>query len=76
VQAVPLEPWQLCQIALKAACGMAHLHKRDVVHMDLKSLNVFVDLSLPSKPRVVVGDLGLSRLRRGAILSGNGTWPW
>ncbi len=46
--------WELC-LALK------HLHSKNIIHRDLKSLNVF----LTSTGNLKVGDLGVSRLVEG-----------
>jgi serine/threonine protein kinase len=45
------------KLALDAAKGMLYLHNKDLLHCDLKSLNLLVDKSWTCK----VADFGLSR---------------
>jgi serine/threonine protein kinase len=52
-------PWRLrVQIGWQVALGMEHLHKRLMLHRDLKSANVLLDEELNAK----VCDFGLSRV--------------
>jgi serine/threonine protein kinase len=56
-------PWRTREsIALHVALGMEHLHKKQLLHRDLKSANVLLDENLNAK----VGDFGLSRIVRPA----------
>jgi hypothetical protein len=53
--------WQTrASIALQVALGMEHLHKRRVMHRDLKSANIVLDETLKAK----VCDFGLARFSR------------
>ena len=55
-------PWrQRLQYACDVAAGMLHLHKNGLIHRDLKSPNVLVELSGTCK----VTDFGLSRVLDG-----------
>jgi hypothetical protein len=56
-------PWHArVKIGLQVALGMEHLHKRHMLHRDLKSANVLLDEDLKAK----VCDFGLSRVVRPA----------
>jgi sterile alpha motif and leucine zipper-containing kinase AZK len=56
-------PWQArTRISLQVSLGMEHLHKRHMLHRDLKSANVLLDEDLKAK----VCDFGLSRVVRPA----------
>lgn len=65
-------------IALQAAYGMEYLHLHFMVHFDLKCDNLLCDLRDLNKPVVKIGDLGLSKQKKGSFVSGNmrGTLPW
>ncbi|GMH08167.1 hypothetical protein Nepgr_010007 [Nepenthes gracilis] len=65
-------------IALDVAFGMEYLHSKNVVHFDLKSENLLVDLRDPHRPICKIGDLGLSKVRCTALISASfrGTYPW
>ncbi|KAI8469821.1 MAG: kinase-like domain-containing protein [Monoraphidium minutum] len=65
-------------ITLQAAHGMEYLHINYMVHFDLKCDNLLCDLRDLNKPVVKIGDLGLSKLKKGSFVSGNmrGTLPW
>lgn len=65
-------------IALQAAYGMEYLHLHFMVHFDLKCDNLLCDLRDLNKPVVKIGDLGLSKQKKGSFISGNmrGTLPW
>ncbi len=53
-------PWTLrWQIALDVARGVAYLHERNIIHRDLKSLNVLLD----DHYRAKIGDFGLSKVK-------------
>jgi serine/threonine protein kinase len=45
---------------------MEYLHGQFVVHFDLKCDNLLCDLRDPGRPVVKIGDLGLSKVGRGA----------
>jgi serine/threonine protein kinase len=65
-------------IALQGAYGMEYLHSIFMVHFDLKCDNLLCDLRDLNKPVVKIGDLGLSKTKKGSFVSGNmrGTLPW
>jgi len=82
-------PWsQRLKIALDVAKGMNFLHRRDVVHRDLKSLNLLLAspvLCAQDIPAVKVSDFGLSRIAsadaktqkvQACMTSGAGTYHW
>jgi serine/threonine protein kinase len=64
------------------ACGPdtqhRYLHLHFMVHFDLKCDNLLCDLRDLNKPVVKIGDLGLSKTKKGSFVSGNmrGTLPW
>eukprot|EP01089_Gocevia_fonbrunei_P022918 TRINITY_DN9452_c0_g2_i1.p1 TRINITY_DN9452_c0_g2~~TRINITY_DN9452_c0_g2_i1.p1 ORF type:complete len:171 (+),score=22.79 TRINITY_DN9452_c0_g2_i1:102-614(+) len=45
------------QLAKDTACGMTYLHQRDIIHRDMKSMNILVTESYQAK----VADFGLSK---------------
>ncbi|CAH9083841.1 unnamed protein product [Cuscuta epithymum] len=65
-------------IALDAAFGMEYLHQKNVIHFDLKSHNILVNMRDPLRPICKIGDLGLSKIKRSTLVSGGvrGTIPW
>ncbi|CAL0327821.1 unnamed protein product [Lupinus luteus] len=65
-------------IAMDAAFGMEYLHGKNIVHFDLKSDNLLVNLRDPNRPICKVGDLGLSKVKCQTLISGGvrGTLPW
>ncbi|XP_031479354.1 uncharacterized protein LOC116250101 isoform X2 [Nymphaea colorata] len=65
-------------IAMDVAFGMEYLHGKNIVHFDLKSDNLLVNLRDPQRPICKVGDLGLSKVKRQTLISGGvrGTLPW
>ncbi|KAM0007164.1 putative protein kinase TKL-Pl-6 family [Helianthus debilis subsp. tardiflorus] len=65
-------------IAMDVAFGMEYLHGKNIVHFDLKSDNLLVNLRDPHRPICKVGDLGLSKVKRQTLISGGvrGTLPW
>lgn len=65
-------------IAMDAAFGMEYLHGKNIVHFDLKSDNLLVNLKDPQRPICKVGDLGLSKVKAHTLISGGvrGTLPW
>jgi len=81
-------PWSSrMQAAIDVAKGMNFLHRRQVVHRDLKSLNLLLEtaaLQGKDMPRVKVSDFGLSRAwssgpaskAQACMTSGAGTYHW
>ncbi|KAL3532237.1 hypothetical protein ACH5RR_005758 [Cinchona calisaya] len=65
-------------IAMDVAFGMEYLHGKKIVHFDLKSDNLLVNLRDPHRPICKVGDLGLSKVKCQTLISGGvrGTLPW
>uniref|UniRef100_M8BD21 Serine/threonine-protein kinase CTR1 n=1 Tax=Aegilops tauschii TaxID=37682 RepID=M8BD21_AEGTA len=65
-------------IAMDTAFGMEYLHNKNIVHFDLKSDNLLVNLRDPQRPICKVGDLGLSKVKCQTLISGGvrGTLPW
>ncbi|KAE9609764.1 putative mitogen-activated protein kinase kinase kinase TKL-Pl-6 family [Lupinus albus] len=65
-------------IAMDVAFGMEYLHGKNIVHFDLKSDNLLVNLRDPHRQICKVGDLGLSKVKRQTLISGGvrGTLPW
>lgn len=57
---------------------MEYLHLHFMVHFDMKCDNLLCDLRDLNKPVVKIGDLGLSKTKKGSFISGNmrGTLPW
>jgi len=83
-------PWsQRLKMVLDVAKGMNFLHWRKVIHRDLKSLNLLLEVPLTKTddiPRVKVSDFGLSRVwsttggfqtkSQACMTSGAGTYHW
>lgn len=78
-------PWgHRASMAIDVAKGMNFLHRRQVVHRDLKSLNLLLAGQVASQgdmPPVKVSDFGLSRAwpseqQRAFMTSGCGTYHW
>jgi serine/threonine protein kinase len=46
---------------LQTLLGLNHMHKRKVLHRDVKTLNIFLDENL----NVKIGDMGVSRAAEG-----------
>ncbi|KAE8726244.1 Kinase superfamily protein with octicosapeptide/Phox/Bem1p domain [Hibiscus syriacus] len=65
-------------VAMDVAFGMEYLHGKNIVHFDLKSDNLLVNLRDPHRPICKVGDLGLSKVKCQTLISGGvrGTLPW
>ncbi|CAA2952897.1 serinethreonine- kinase ctr1 [Olea europaea subsp. europaea] len=65
-------------ITMDVAFGMEYLHGKNIVHFDLKSDNLLVNLRDPHRPICKVGDLGLSKVKCQTLISGGvrGTLPW
>lgn len=84
--ALPLAWRQRLKVAIDVAKGMNFLHRRQVVHRDLKSLNLLLVGQLHSMgevPAVKISDFGLSRMAQpeqqkvqACMTSGAGTYHW
>ncbi|PIA45650.1 hypothetical protein AQUCO_01600105v1 [Aquilegia coerulea] len=74
----PLDKRKRLMIAMDVAFGMEYLHGKNIVHFDLKSDNLLVNLRDPHRPICKVGDLGLSKVKCHTLISGGvrGTLPW
>jgi serine/threonine protein kinase len=59
-QALPLSPTRLTIIAYEVAVGMEHLHSLNIVHRDLKTLNILLD----EEDDGCVADFGLSGMMK------------
>ena len=62
-------------IAKNIASALAFLHKRRVVHLDVKSANILLTANNVAK----LGDLGLSALMKGSFVNtikGMGSFHW
>ncbi|OHT07609.1 TKL family protein kinase [Tritrichomonas foetus] len=59
-QTPPLTPTKLTTIAYEVAVGMEHLHSMDIVHRDLKTLNILLD----DEDDGCVADFGLSGMMK------------
>eukprot|EP00029_Vermamoeba_vermiformis_P011454 TRINITY_DN6301_c0_g1_i1.p1 TRINITY_DN6301_c0_g1~~TRINITY_DN6301_c0_g1_i1.p1 ORF type:complete len:198 (-),score=52.91 TRINITY_DN6301_c0_g1_i1:20-613(-) len=73
-KSVKLEPYHVYKMAIQVCRGMEYLHACNLIHRDLKSVNLLVDNDLNIK----VCDFGLSRLiDRERNMTGNvGTVSW
>ncbi|CAH9086786.1 unnamed protein product [Cuscuta europaea] len=73
-----IDKWKRILIAMDVAFGMEYLHGKNIVHFDLKSDNLLVNLRDPHRPICKVGDLGLSKVKCQTLISGGvrGTLPW
>ncbi|KAH0454513.1 hypothetical protein IEQ34_016437 [Dendrobium chrysotoxum] len=66
-------------IAIDVAFGMEYLHDQNIIHFDLKSDNLLVNLRDPNRPICKVGDFGLSKVKCSTSISSysaRGTIPW
>jgi ankyrin repeat protein len=57
------------QIALDMSCGLAFLHHENILHRDMKSLNVLIDNQLRAK----LSDFGLAKLKENSLTSVKGS---
>lgn len=68
-----LSPTKLTIIALGIAYGMSYLHSQQIIHRDLKSLNILLDAN--DYPKIC--DFGLSRTKINDTMTGRiGTCQW
>jgi tetratricopeptide (TPR) repeat protein len=73
-------PWeQREQLALDIACGLAFLHGKNILHRDLKSLNVLLD-NHDNRLRAKLSDFGLAQIKTETKLTSTqksvGSLPW
>jgi serine/threonine protein kinase len=73
-KSIKLDPYHVYKMAIQVCRGMEYLHACNLIHRDLKSVNLLVDTDL----NVKVCDFGLSRLiDRERNMTGNvGTVSW
>jgi len=68
-----LSPTDRTAIAIDVARGMSYIHERNIIHRDLKSLNILLD----DKNRARICDFGLVRLKSFSTMTGQvGTPQW
>lgn len=68
-----LTPTHRTLIALDVARGLEYLHSRNIIHRDMKSLNVLLDSNLRAK----ICDFGMVRIKQNAPMTGLiGTPHW
>ncbi|KAH0791828.1 TKL family protein kinase [Histomonas meleagridis] len=68
-----LTPTDRTAIAIDVARGMSYMHQRNIIHRDLKSLNILLD----DNKRARICDFGLVRLKSYAPMTGLiGTTQW
>ncbi len=63
---------QRYQFMYDIARGLAFLHAKELIHQDIKSLNILIDKHYQGK----IGDLGLAKLTKSNDQSVAGTLPW
>jgi serine/threonine protein kinase len=51
----------IVRILLQVAYALGWMHSLGYVHMDVKSPNIMVDMSDPSKPKAMLADLGTAQ---------------
>jgi serine/threonine protein kinase len=59
----PLEPPRAMAIARQILSGLAHAHKQDVFHRDVKPANIMISEEIGHGQRVRILDFGLARLQ-------------
>lgn len=64
-QAPPLTPLLTIQLAGDIASGLAHMHSLDLMHGDIKSPNVLVDIRTRDRPIARLCDFGHAAIRVG-----------
>ncbi|MCB9734014.1 MAG: serine/threonine protein kinase [Deltaproteobacteria bacterium] len=66
VAAGPVDGAYLARLALGCALALDHVHRRGVVHGDIKPANIWVDAGPPGDPRPKLLDFGLATRGDGA----------
>lgn len=61
IEQAPLEPRLATDICRQILCGLEHAHTSGIIHADIKSANVLVEMQADGGVRAVVIDLGLAR---------------
>jgi hypothetical protein len=75
IRSAPLLPEEVLRFATEIASALDYLHSRGVIHRDLKSSNILLDLS----GHTYLADFGLARLLSSSTLAfhtGHGTPPY
>lgn len=56
-----LNHYQMMQILIQITNGLIHIHKNEIVHLDIKPENIFIDFNAKKKVYLLkIGDFGIS----------------
>jgi len=58
-----LKEWQILHWFVQICLGLQHMHEENILHRDIKTQNIF----LTGNGRIVLGDLGISRVLDGTM---------
>ena len=74
MQSGPMRPAQLFKVGAEVCRGMDYLHRRHIVHRDLKTANLLMD----ELGTVKVADFGVARVMdtAGVMTAETGTYRW